>query len=100
MWGASSPGDKLTGDFGNRPDATSISDRGLFCLLAGNLSPGVFRLLQHNLPLPDKLHRSKSRPSRRWVFTRRSASFPIVTRRNVSPCGITRAAIPAETLWQ
>jgi hypothetical protein len=23
-----------------------------------------------------------------------------VTRRNVSPCGITRAAIPAETLWQ
>jgi hypothetical protein len=29
-------------------DATSISDRGLFRLLAGNLSPGVFRLLQHN----------------------------------------------------
>ena len=50
MWGASSPGDKLTGDFGNEPDATSISDRGLFRLLAGNLSPGVFRLLQHNLP--------------------------------------------------
>src|SRR4029450_13497560 len=48
MWGTSSPGDKLTGDFGNRPDATSISDRCLFCLLAGNLSPGVFRLLQHN----------------------------------------------------
>src|SRR3954468_22972983 len=49
MWGTSSPGDKLTGDFGNEPDATSISDRGLFRLLAGNLSPGVFRLLQHNL---------------------------------------------------
>ena len=48
MWRASSPGDKLTGDFGNEPDATSISDRGLFRLLAGNLSPGVFRLLQHN----------------------------------------------------
>ena len=30
MWGASSLGDKLTGDFGNEPDATSISDRGLF----------------------------------------------------------------------
>jgi len=28
----------------NEPDATSISDRGLFCLLAGNLSPGVFGL--------------------------------------------------------
>src|SRR3954471_6341432 len=53
MWGASSPGDKLTGDFGNEPDATSISDRGLFRLLAGNLSPGVFRLLQHNLPGSD-----------------------------------------------
>ena len=48
MWGTSSPGDKLTGDFGNEPDATSISDRGLFRLLAENLSPGVFRLLQHN----------------------------------------------------
>jgi hypothetical protein len=44
MWGTSSPGDKLTGDFGNEPDATSISDRDLFRLLAGNLSPGVFRL--------------------------------------------------------
>ena len=56
MWGTSSPGDKLTGDFGNEPDATSISDRGLFRLLAGNLSPGVFRLLQHNLPTPDIAH--------------------------------------------
>src|SRR4051794_24415920 len=53
MWGTSSPGDKLTGDFGNEPDATSISDRGLFRLLAGNLSPSVFRLLQHNLPEAD-----------------------------------------------
>jgi hypothetical protein len=50
MWGTSSPGDKLTGDLANEPDATSISDRGLFCLLAGNLSLGVFRLLQQNLP--------------------------------------------------
>jgi hypothetical protein len=48
MWGTSSPEDKLTGDLANEPDATSISDRGLFCLLAGNLSPGVFRLLQQN----------------------------------------------------
>jgi hypothetical protein len=53
MWGTSSPGDKLTGDFGNEPDATSISDRGLYRLLAGNLSPGVFRLLQHNLHFGD-----------------------------------------------
>jgi hypothetical protein len=53
MWGTSSPGDKLTGDFRNEPDATSISDRGLFRLLVGNLSPGVFRLLQHNPPKAD-----------------------------------------------
>jgi len=42
--GTSFPGDKLTGDFGNEPDATSISDPGLFRLLAGNLSPDAFRL--------------------------------------------------------
>ena len=55
--GTSSPGDKnRLGDFGNEPDATSISNRGLFRLLAGNLSPGVFRLLQHNLPGSDSMH--------------------------------------------
>ena len=48
MWRTSSPSDKLTGDFGNEPDVTSISDRGLFRFLTENLSPGVFRLLQHN----------------------------------------------------
>src|SRR3954464_10827177 len=69
-WGTSSPGDKLTGDFGNEPDATSISDRGLFRLLAGNLSPGVFRLLQHNLPEPDSCSTAKpclSRPRGRGL---------------------------------
>jgi hypothetical protein len=61
MWGTSSPGDKLTGDFGNEPDATSISDRGLFRLLAGNLPAGVFRLLQHNRPRagPEVLHQRR-----------------------------------------
>src|SRR6476646_5862450 len=65
MWVNSSPGDKLTGDFGNEPDATSISNRGLFRLLAGNLSPGVFRLLQHNLPKAD-LALTKSRHLSRY----------------------------------
>ena len=32
----------FTGDLGNEPEATSISDRGLFRFLARNLSPGVF----------------------------------------------------------
>ena len=36
-------------DFGNKPDATFISDRGLFRLLAENLSPGVFRLMQQQI---------------------------------------------------
>src|SRR6476620_4108843 len=59
MRGTSSPGDKLTGDFGNEPDATAISDRGLFRLLVGNLSPGVFVLLQQNLPGPDSCTAAK-----------------------------------------
>jgi hypothetical protein len=35
MWGASSRGDELTGDFANELDAISIDDRGLFRLSAG-----------------------------------------------------------------
>src|SRR5262245_10406956 len=35
------------------PDATSISDRNLFPLLAGKMSPGVCRLLRQNLPRGD-----------------------------------------------
>jgi hypothetical protein len=58
MWGTSSPSDKLTGAFGKEPDATSISDPGLFRLLAGNLSPGAFRLLQQNLHIAAETLRS------------------------------------------
>jgi hypothetical protein len=53
MWGTSSPDDELTGDFGNAIEATQIADRRLIRLVAGNLSPGNFGLLQHNLPQPD-----------------------------------------------
>jgi hypothetical protein len=35
MWGTSSPGDKLTGDFDNEPDATSICDRGFVSSVDG-----------------------------------------------------------------
>jgi hypothetical protein len=48
MWGASSHGDELTGDFANKLDAISIDDRGLFRLSAGKLSHGNLGLLQHN----------------------------------------------------
>src|SRR5262245_3491144 len=48
MWGTSSPDDELTGDFGNVIEATQIGGRRLVRLIAGNLSPGNFRLLQHN----------------------------------------------------
>src|SRR6476619_7060673 len=45
--------------FGNEPDATSISDPGLFRLLTGNLSAGALRLLQQNLPQPDSCTAAK-----------------------------------------
>jgi hypothetical protein len=50
MRGTLSPDDKLTGDFGNELEAISIGDCGSFHLLAGNLSPGISGLLQHNRP--------------------------------------------------
>ena len=53
MWGTSSHGDELTGDFANELDAISIDDRGLFCLSAGKLSHGNLGLLQQNRPAPE-----------------------------------------------
>jgi len=50
MWGTSSHGDELTGNFANEFDAISIDDRGLFRLLAGKLSDGNLGLLQQNRP--------------------------------------------------
>ena len=47
MWGTSSPDDELTGDLGNVIEATKIAGRRLVRLVAGNLSPGNFGLLQH-----------------------------------------------------
>src|SRR5262245_23091912 len=49
MWGTSSPDDKLTGDLGNVIETTQIGGRRSDRLTAGNLSPGNFGLLQHNL---------------------------------------------------
>jgi hypothetical protein len=51
--GPKSPGDKLTGDFGNESKAISISDLGLLRLLTRKLSPVNFGLLQQNLPKSD-----------------------------------------------
>ena len=53
MRGTSSSDDELTGDFGNEPEAISISDLDLLCLLAGKLSPFNFGLLQQYLPEGD-----------------------------------------------
>src|SRR5262249_61436629 len=47
MWGTSSPDDKLTGDLGNVIESTKIGGRRLDRLVAGNLSPSNFGLLQH-----------------------------------------------------
>jgi len=53
MWVTSSPDYELTGDFGNVIETTQIGGRRLVRLMPGNLSPGNFGLLQHNLPKPD-----------------------------------------------
>jgi hypothetical protein len=51
MWGTSSRGDELTGDFANELDAISTDDRGLFRLSAGKLSQGNLGLLQQYRPM-------------------------------------------------
>jgi hypothetical protein len=56
MWGTSSHGDELTGDFANKIDVISIDDRGLFRLSAGKLSPGNLGLLQQYRPRADIDH--------------------------------------------
>ena len=48
MWGTSSPNEKLKGDLGNAIEATQIGGRRSDRLMAGNLTPGNFGLLQHN----------------------------------------------------
>src|SRR5262249_31648625 len=60
MWGTSSPDDKLTGDLGNVIETTQIGGRRSDRLTAGNLSPGNFGLLQHNLPKPDSCTAAKA----------------------------------------
>src|SRR5258708_7892207 len=59
MWGTSSPDDKLTGDLGNVIETTQIGGRRSDRLTAGNLSPGNFGLLQHNLPLATECSAAK-----------------------------------------
>src|SRR5215831_6915856 len=60
MWGTSSPDDKLTGDLGNVIETTQIGGRRSDRLTAGNLSPGNFGLLQHNLPIATECSAAKS----------------------------------------
>jgi hypothetical protein len=53
MWGASSPDNKLTGDFGSVIEATQSGDCRLVRIIAKKISPGNFRLLQQYLPRGD-----------------------------------------------
>ena len=66
MWGTSSHGDELTGNFANEFDAISIDDRGLFRLLAGKLSDGNLGLLQQNRPEADLLALQRNVCFERW----------------------------------
>jgi hypothetical protein len=53
MWGTTSTGKELTGNFGDALEDTSIGDCRLFRLFARNQSQGIFGLLQHYLPGAD-----------------------------------------------
>ena len=59
MWGTSSPDGKLTGDLASAIDNTNIDGRRPDGLLAGNLSPGNFRLLQQYRPTADSCAAAK-----------------------------------------
>jgi hypothetical protein len=50
MWGTTSTGKELTGNFGDALEDTSIGDCRLFRLFARNQSQGILGLLQHYLP--------------------------------------------------
>jgi hypothetical protein len=47
MWGTTSTGKELTGNFGDALEDTSIGDCRLFRLFARNQSQGILGLLQH-----------------------------------------------------
>jgi hypothetical protein len=51
MRGTSRPHAKFTGDFANAIEVIRISGRSLRSVLAKNLEPRNFRLLQHNRPI-------------------------------------------------
>jgi hypothetical protein len=53
MWGVTSFGDELTGDFCVGFEAISIGDFGLFYRLAGKIVSRILGLLQQYRPLSD-----------------------------------------------
>jgi hypothetical protein len=53
MWGVTSFGDELTGDFCDGFEAISIGDFGLFYRLAGTIVSRILRLLQQYRPTAD-----------------------------------------------
>ena len=53
MWGVTSFGDELTGDFCDGFEAISIGDFGLFYRLAGKIVPRILGLLQQYWPQTD-----------------------------------------------
>jgi hypothetical protein len=53
MWGVTSFGDELTGDFCDGFEAISIGDFGLFYRLAGKIVSRILGLLQQYRPIAD-----------------------------------------------
>jgi hypothetical protein len=98
MWGTSSPDDKLTGDLGNVIETVKIGGRGSDRLMAIELSPSNFGLLQQYLPvteqypLPGRCRKHKrmadisAAPSRLITITRRLFAKAIGVRKRSPAC--------------
>ena len=92
MWGTSSRGDELTGDFANELDAISTDDRGLFRLSAGKLSQGNLGLLQQNRPLGDiATHQSDVR-TQEETRSERSDAIHVTAIGRISTCDSAAAS--------
>jgi hypothetical protein len=70
MWGVTSFGDELTGDFCDGFEAISIGDFGLFYRLAGKIVSRILGLLQQYRPFPDSCTARSYQTRRRHFFGR------------------------------
>jgi hypothetical protein len=77
MWGVTSFGDELTGDFCDGFEAISIGDFGLFYRLAGKIVSRILGLLQQYRPKADSCIAANSeRRGRSCSFSQETSAAP------------------------